>query len=124
MSARLGDTITEMYEIDKQIEVLQGKIRKLNLQREKLQVRLLYNFEDDEIEGTRTKLIVASVKTHQHPSIKDRSKVNKYIIAKRDPDLLQGRIMSTHYFELLEDGIKIPGVEIFKRQTVSLTKRR
>jgi len=83
----------------------------------------LTKFEGEDIEGTKVRGLTVNVKTSRFPTIKNRGAVNSYILKNRNPDILQNRIMSKMYFEMLEEGEKIPGIVIFERTSISITKR-
>lgn len=62
------------------------------------------------------------VVTKQKPQIKDWEVFYAYVSKNKAFELLQRRISDTAIQERLDDGKKVPGVEMFNAVTVSLTK--
>lgn len=119
----LGERIAAMRKLDVDIAKLEAEVRELKADRKLLEGRLLTKFEGEDIEGTKVRGLTVVVNKTQYPQIKNRGAVNAYILKTKNPDILQNRIMSKMYFDMLEEGDKIPGIEVFKRTSISITKR-
>ena len=57
------------------------------------------------------------------PSIKDRSKFDKYVFKHRALDLFQNRISARAYQARLDEGEAVPGVSVYERTSISIRKR-
>lgn len=123
MSLNIGQRIDEMFKLEVEITKAEVALKKLKDQRAALEARMLLKFEAEDLDGTKGRLAIANVKTARFPTIKQRNKFDKYVERTGSLHLFQNRIMSKAYFEMLEEGERIPGVEIFKRTSISITKR-
>lgn len=124
MSDKLGGLIDEIYALEAKIDQASAVVSTLKQKRDKLEDKLLRNFDKEELNGAQGKRAKARINKTRHPTLKDRKSFIKYVVAKRAWDLFQNRISSTAYFERLEAGENVPGVEVFTKIKVSVTKRK
>lgn len=123
MALKLGAQIDKIFGMDQIIRSAEGKIKDLKRARAELETKLLRSFDKEDIDGCKGKRGVASIKKARFPSIKDRRKFDKYVLRNKALDLFHNRISSKAYFDRLEDGEVVPGVEVFERIGVSIKKR-
>lgn len=121
---RIGQRIDAIYMLDQTIDELETRVRQLKQKRETQAADCLEKLQDQATDGAKGNLAIANVKKTRHPTIKDRAKLDKYILKTKNVHLLQNRVTSSVYFELLEEGEKVPGVEVFDKVSLSITKRR
>jgi len=124
MKTVTGDLIDALYTQDKVIDGIEAKLRDAKAKRDGIQARLIKKFTISKLNGARGKLGTAFVRKTDHPSIKNRPKFLKYVVAHKAFDLFQNRITPTAYFERLENGERVPGVKIFTSVRVSVTKAK
>ncbi len=124
MALKLGEQIDSLYEFDRKIKSVEESLRGLKSKRAELETKLLRAFDKEDIDGCKGKRGLARIKKARFPSIKDRRKFDKYVIKHKALDLFQNRVSSTAYFARLEDGEAVPGIAIFERIGVSITKRK
>lgn len=120
----IGQLIDRMYEQERLIDKAEARVKELKRQREVMEARLLRSFGTEDIDGCKGRRGVATVQTAKYPSIKDRSKFERYVIKNRAFDLFQSRITSSAYFDRLEEGEEIPGVSVYERVRVSIRRRK
>ena len=121
---RLGQQIDELYAMDLRVKAAQAVVSKLNKLRDKLDARLQRSFKAEQLEGTKGRKAVASLRKSHYPTIKNRRKLDKWILKHKALDLYQSRLMQKAYFERLEEGQSVPGVEVFTKVSVSVVKRK
>lgn len=92
--------------------------------RDRLELKLLRGFNKEDISGCKGKQGVAVILRHRHAKIGDREKLLKYIKKNDAFDLFQNRLSSTAYFDRLEEGEKVPGVDTWEDIKVSVRKRK
>jgi hypothetical protein len=109
---------------DLEIHAADKKAKDLRAERRKLETKLLRAFDKDDIDGAKGSKGIANIKSSKHPTIKNRKAFIKYLIKHKALDLLQNRIASRAYFDRLEAGEVIPGVEIFESIKVSVRARK
>jgi len=120
----LGNQVDHIFNVDQEIDELEAKLRALKQRREKLAAKCLAAMNKQQTDGCKGLLALANVKTTRHPSIKNRAKFDVWVMKHNMMHLLQNRVSSKAYFELVEDGVKVPGVEVFEKVSLSIIKRR
>jgi hypothetical protein len=119
----IGQLIDKLYNQDQAIDTIEAELRDAKKKREAIQARLLKNLSTAALDGAKGKLATATVKTNSYPSIKNRPKFIKYVIANKAWDLFQNRIAAKAYTDRTEDGEYIPGIEIFNKIRVNVRRR-
>jgi len=99
-------------------------VKDLKAERRKLESKALKAFDKDDIDGAKGKTGIAGIAKTSHPQIKDLRKFRKYLIKNKAWDLLQNRIASRAYFDRLEEGESVPGVEVFENIKVRVRARK
>lgn len=120
----IGELIDKMATIDKEVSKLQALIKKHNERRSLVEKKLMRAFEKQGINKASGKLANALDSSRRHPTIKDLAKLNKYIQKRGAYDLYQRRINAKAYFDRLEQGEAVPGIEVFERHFIKLTPKR
>lgn len=120
----VGQLIDEVFDYDQQVDELEAQIRELKKLRTELEMKLLRKLTQAEIESARGKRAQGAIKVTSYPSIKDRLKFQKFVLKHKAFDLYQNRISSPAYFDRKKEGIIVPGVEVYDKTFVSITKRR
>ena len=120
---KLGVMIDRMYDLQAQIKKAEKGVSELKKDKALIESRLLKRFGTDDIDGCKGKRGVARISTTQHPSIKERKKFLKYVVRNEAFDLFQNRIASKAYFDRIDEGEEIPGVGVFEKVSVRVTKR-
>jgi hypothetical protein len=124
MSVSLGKTIDKLYSKDKEIDAQEAVLRELKRERLVIETKLLKQFGKEKLQGAKGARGVADVKQFKHPTMKDAPKFWKFVVKNKAFDLVQKRVSSKAYFDRLEAGEQVPGVEIFTRHKVNVKKRR
>lgn len=112
-----------MFRIDQAIDRTEAALRELKRGRALLEKKLLNIMADQEVDSARGRTAVAGIRSTLIPTIKDRSKFQRFVIKTRSWDLFQNRVSKEAWQARIEDGIKVPGIEVFKRVRLSITKR-
>lgn len=120
----LGQQIDDLFALDKQIDDMEAELREVKRRRLRHELRMLNDFEKSDLDGAKGKMSVATIRRSRHPKIKDLKQFIKYVRERRAYDLFHRRISSKAYFDRLEEGEKIPGVEIFTSIGISVRKRK
>jgi hypothetical protein len=123
-ASELGAQLDHLYAFDQKIDAMEAELRMTKQIRATAERQLMESMLDSKVEGCLGKRASARLKHTRHPTIKDRGALDKYILKTKNIHLLQNRVVSSVYFEMLEEGNKVPGVEIFDKVSLSITKRR
>jgi len=120
----LGRLLDRVFEFDQTIAEAEQALRIVKQSRASAERVLLEAMADQSVEGCLGKRASARLKHTRHPGIKERGKLDKWIKKTGNIHILQNRVVSSVYFEMLEDGVAVPGVEVFDKIGLSITKRR
>lgn len=121
---KLGVLIDKLRAKDLSIAKAEKVVKDLKTERRRLETKALKAFDKDDIDGAKGKSGIANIRETRHPQIKDRRKFMKYLLKNKAWDLLQNRIASRAYFDRLEEGESVPGVEVFNSVRVSVRARK
>lgn len=116
--------IKAIAEEDKAILVLESNLRRAKQSREKLAVKLLKIFDKGKIDTQRCGKLSAEKRFSAFPSIKNLPKFLKFVVANDAFDLFQKRVSATALKEREAEGVKVPGVEVFKKFYISVKVKR
>jgi len=120
----LGKLIDQMFQQDQVIGRQEKVLKDLKRDRRILEDKLLEDFDKDQIQGAKGSRATASISKTKHPKIKSLKKFQRYVLKTRALDLYQNRLSPRAYFDRLEEGELVPGVEVFTNIRVSLRKRK
>lgn len=123
MASKLGSLIDQMYDQDQKIKKQHTVLAKLKSERAALETKLLKTFKQQELDGARGVKGAARINRRDLVSIKDRTKFNAYVLKNKAFDLYQARVSTEAYFARVEEGETVPGVGIFPKISISITKR-
>lgn len=122
LKQKLGELIDELRRWDNKIDRQEAVLRELKKQRRAVEDKVLDRFDKDKIQNASGKLGRARILKGQHPKLKDRKKFIKYVVQNRAWDLFTNAIGKKAYFDRLEEGEQVPGVEIFTSFKISVSK--
>lgn len=125
-SKALGQQIDKLFKLREKITSEQKKVDALKEQRNELEQSIITQMkESGDLEQARSNKATATRTIQVVPHVKDWQKLYRYIIRNKALHLFERRIASAAYRELMESrkGRKLPGVESFSKETLSLRKR-
>lgn len=105
----------ERREIKKREKVLIGEYRDL-------EAAFLAQLDEQGAKRAGTTAGTATITENILPTIKDWDALTNYIIENGATHLLQRRVSSAAFRELLDAGIEIPGVEAYTQRQISLRR--
>ena len=124
---KIGSLIDMLYTKRAERIALQKKyeaeIEKLKAGETEVEEYIIDNFDTQAIGKASGEIATASVLLSIHPSVKDWPAVWSFIKKNDAWDLMEKRIAKVAFRERLDAKQTIPGVEIFQKKTLSLTKR-
>lgn len=122
----LGEISDEHWKLELAIDELKDRIRLLEEKQGALEaeaIELSKSIDDTAARVYYGKNAVGKITKREHPKIVVPPKFFAFVRKTNRFELLESRIRSTTYFELLKEGVAVPGTEIF-RHDVFTTKRR
>lgn len=125
--AKLGSCIDLAYKARTARLVLQKsqetELQKLKDRELEIENHIIDNFEAQEIEKAGGSVATATVSNAPYPTLKDATAFFKYIQKTGEFDLIEKRVSKSAFRERLDAKKVIPGVEVFWKKSLSLTKR-
>lgn len=100
----------------------EAELEVLKKREQEIEEHIINNFDAQAINKAGGNIATASVSLSINPSVKDWPSVWSYIAKHKAWDLMEKRIAKIAFRERLEAGQTIPGVEVFQKKTLSLTK--
>lgn len=120
----LGKLIDDIYDLDKEIDKRQRAIAVIDAERKKLLDQLIHRYKKEDINGAAGSTAKASISYRNHVNVKSWPKLYAYIKANSAWDMLQRRASSKAYMARVEQGVRVPGCQIFKELVVSIRGKR
>ncbi len=118
----LGAVADQMKKVKDLRIAMQKEVDEVEKREKELRDHLI-NEMDADSEGAVGKRYVAAIKTEEVPIVEDWDDFNDYMLDEDRVDLLQKRLSVKAIKELLDDGVKVPGINTMIVKKVSLTKR-
>jgi hypothetical protein len=126
MPETLGESIDELHTLTKAREAEQAafdkKIAEGKQREQMLEQHILLLLQKMKLSGSRGKLAQVSVKPKTMPQVKDWQAVWNWIFEHKASHLIQKRLATTAWKEMVEDGVVIDGIESETYSTLSVTK--
>jgi glycerophosphoryl diester phosphodiesterase len=120
---KLGTQIDAIRELDILIGKAQKVVNDLKRKRAKKERRLLRSFDKEDIDGCKGRIGVAGIRKLRIPQIKNLREFHKYVLRNKALDLLQNRVSSTAWKARLDEGERVPGIEVFNKVSISVRAR-
>lgn len=117
----LGEQIDDLFKLDEEIGVLNTKLGELKKTQAEKELVVLKALGAQKLEQSRGSAGSITISRRQVPQVKDWDKVYGFIHKSKMAYLLEKRVSSKVYNELILTirGGKVPGVESFEKVTLS-----
>lgn len=107
----INDLIEKRAEIKRETESLNSRLKELEASRDEIDLALLKKMDAEGLSRTANGSFSVSINEDTVPDVLDWDSVYAHIVATRDFSLIQRRISSTAYKELLKLGEGVPGLQ-------------
>ena len=118
-----GDIIERMNQLRDEKRQLNAEIKALDDEYQELEAALLAAMDGQNTQIAATKRVHASISEQVVPTVEDWDALYEYIKETDQLHLLQRRVATSAWRELLESGEQIPGTAPYKKRSVNLRKR-
>lgn len=126
MPETLGAAIDELHTLSKERESEQAafdkKVAEKKQREAQLEQFIMLQLQKMQLSGSRGKLAQVSVKPKTVPHVRDWTALHQWIAKAGAFHLLQRRLATTAWKEMVEDGVEIDGIESETFSTLSVTK--
>ena len=106
-----------------QIAELNKEVDEIKAERAKVEAELMQAMREMNVTQLGSVHGTASIKKQQTPIVVDWDTVNTFILENNMLGLLQRRLSTKFYDELVNDGQSVPGVDVFEQDTVSIRRK-
>ena len=120
--SNIGTIIDELYKTRQTRLILEREAADLKATESALSKELVNLLSENDLQAGRGQVASFSYKKIEVPNISNWTEVYGFVHARNDFSLLQKRLSEPVWKEYREDGILIPGTEIFETVKTSLTK--
>lgn len=121
---KVGEAVDLLFKLRSERRALASKAEDARAQEYLMEQALLDKFKKDELEGARGKSALASIKRSDVPVIEDDAKFYAYLRKTGEFDLLERRPAKEACRARWAKKIGIPGVSVFTKVSVNLTKNK
>lgn len=118
----VGEMIDKLYNTKAMRQALDKESAELKSEEQRLEAELVGKLGELNIDQARGSAASFSFKKEATPNVADWTQVYEYVSSNNDFALLQKRISVPVWRESLEDGVLIPGTEIFEATKTFLRK--
>lgn len=122
-SAPVGELIDAYFRIREERNAINNKAKELNDKLARLEGAIIESLDHSRIDQGRGNFATGSISETVVPTIKDFSKVQNFIYRHKALHLMEARISSRVYREMLEERGEVPGLEPFTRRKLNVQKR-
>ena len=126
MPKTIGTCVDHLFKLEQEKKALnkafQAKEKEIKSKIAIYNDHLLTEFGKSRLDGAIGKNAKVKVMEKDVPTVKDWGQLYAFIVKNDAFDLLQKRVSAPAWSEREDDGIHVPGVETFKKVTLSITK--
>lgn len=112
----------QLYQLRNDRLALAKVVEAMEKQEKALKNYLIENLPKSQASGVAGKLARATIKVEEVPQLKEHNKFFAYVKKHDRFDLMQRSLNKSAVMELIEQGKKVPGIELFPVVKVSLNK--
>ncbi len=116
----IGSLIDDMHANREARKHLEAQIKTLKSAYEEMELQLMDTMQEIDVSAVKGSKAAARISELTVPTIHDWNAAVEHIIATNSTHLLQRKINSVGYRELLNMGEDIPGVSPFTKRSISL----
>jgi hypothetical protein len=110
MTVSINDLIERRAEIKRETEQLNNRLKDLKTAQDEIDLALLKKMDAEGLSRTANGDYSVSINEDTVPEVEDWDALYNHVISTRDFSLIQRRISSTAYKELLKLGEGVPGL--------------
>lgn len=118
----IGACADKIYELKEKKREAQKVVDAIAAEESALREHIINTLPKSESQGVAGKKARVTVVTKVVPQVKDWEEFYKYVKRTGSFDLMQRRLSDKAVMDRLENGKKLPGVEIFNATTLSINK--
>lgn len=118
----VDEIIAQILTIRDQVAQLERQQEELVQQRAQLEASLMHTMTEMGMSGLKSLHGTVSLVKRQKPYITDFNELMKYVVESGNTQLLQKRLATKAYGELVESDVEIPGTGIIEEYAVSVRR--
>ena len=107
----INKLLDELADVRGQVKSLQEQERELKRRQSDIEFSLVSQLEDQGVDRVGNNVCTVSIKKEIVPTVEDWDQVHQHIIDTKQFELLQKRMSSVAFRELLTMGMNVPGVK-------------
>ena len=107
----INKLLDELADVRGQVKSLQEQERELKRRQSDIEISLVSQLEDQGVDRVGNNACTVSIKKEIVPTVEDWDQVHQHIIDTKQFELLQKRMSSVAFRELITMGMNVPGVK-------------
>jgi len=119
----IGELIEALKEKREELADLESIKKQKSREKAELETQLLEAMDDQNITAMRGDTATVSISEKVVPTVDNWEAFYDYILATKQPYLLERRPAITAFREILETGSEVPGLKPFTRRTINFRSR-
>lgn len=118
--ATTGAIIDQLWAVREEKRLLNTQLSEVETKEKEIAALLMARLETEGMEKATGRLASVSISVNTVADVQDWDEFWKFIISKKYTHMLQKRVSEPAYRELLEKGVKVPGVVPFTKRTLNV----
>lgn len=119
----IGHAIDKLYDLREEKRRLEAELKKVRQLMEEEEINIFELFKQQDVTMSGGSRATCSVTETVVPVVDDYDKLQEHLLATGDLHLLERRVSSRAYREMLEAGEDVPGVRPFTKRALSLRSK-
>lgn len=120
--ATIGACADLLFRMKERRQGVQRQLEEMEEEERALKAHIIQTLPKSQASGVAGRLASVSVRNKEIPQVKDWEKFYAYVRKHSRFDLMQRRLAEKAVAEMLDDGVKVPGVVVFVTPVVSMSK--
>jgi hypothetical protein len=118
----IGNLIDKAYDLRQKRLELQREVDKIKDQENEIRQAIMFELDMHGLAKASGAHASAGITMSIQPQVEDWDSVYRFVAETNRFDLLQKRLSTTAWRELVEEGVKVPGTFVTEVRDISLTK--
>ena len=123
MNQNLEEACRQLREVKNEKEQLTARKKELDSKEEYLEGLILAGLRAEGLTSAKTSHGTATIKEEEVPIIEDWNETLTYIFEAQAHPLLKKSVSSAVWRELREMGIEVPGLGVFKKESIQFRRK-
>lgn len=122
-SAPVGQLIDAYFDLREEKRTHEAQIKILNDHMSRIEAAIMEKLDHEQVDQSRGHKATASISESVVPTVTDYEAFSKFVLRHKAIHLLEKRVSSRAYREMLEERGEVPGLEPYTKRRLNVQKR-